>query len=228
MAGDGNSFACRIAKSHARDAPSVVLIPDVRGLHPYYERLTEYVASAGFHACAIDLYGRTAGPEFRDTDFDWKPHRDVVTRKHATLDVEAAASKLRGLGGTSVATWGFCFGGWISFLHASRQSVDAAIGFYGWPARQDEDGNSPISEAKAGLVRVPVLAIYGGGDAKIGEEDRREYEEALKGTRSEHRSVTYDGAPHSFFDRNQEEYEAACRDAWTNVLEFLHGSAPDV
>ena len=33
--------------------------------------------------------------------------------------------------------------------------------------------------------------------------------------------VVYDGAPHSFFDRRQEEFAEASEDAWRRVLAFL-------
>ncbi len=33
--------------------------------------------------------------------------------------------------------------------------------------------------------------------------------------------MTYDGAPHSFFDRKQEEFAEASADAWRRVLEFI-------
>ena len=39
------------------------------------------------------------------------------------------------------------------------------------------------------------------------------------------RVVTYPGAPHSFFDRKQEEFADASADAWRLVLAFIerHG-----
>ena len=37
----------------------------------------------------------------------------------------------------------------------------------------------------------------------------------------EHDVVTFVGAPHSFFDRKQEEFATASADAWALVLEFL-------
>jgi carboxymethylenebutenolidase len=35
----------------------------------------------------------------------------------------------------------------------------------------------------------------------------------------------YEGAPHSFFDRKQEEFAADSEDAWRRVLDFIerHG-----
>ena len=37
----------------------------------------------------------------------------------------------------------------------------------------------------------------------------------------EHEIVTYDGAPHSFFDRKQEQFAEASEDAWRRVLAFV-------
>ena len=33
--------------------------------------------------------------------------------------------------------------------------------------------------------------------------------------------MTYDGAPHSFFDRRYEDFADASEDAWRRVLEFI-------
>ena len=48
---------------------------------------------------------------------------------------------------------------------------------------------------------------------------------ALAAAGVEHEVVTYAGAPHSFFDRKQEEFADASEDAWRRVLDFLerHG-----
>src|SRR5215210_7367860 len=72
-------FAATFARTTADNAPGVVILPDIRGLHPYYEALAEAFAGAGVHALAIDLYGRTAGAEHRGDDFEWKPHREAAT-----------------------------------------------------------------------------------------------------------------------------------------------------
>jgi carboxymethylenebutenolidase len=37
----------------------------------------------------------------------------------------------------------------------------------------------------------------------------------------EYELIEFEGAPHSFFDRKQEEFAAASDDAWANVLAFI-------
>jgi carboxymethylenebutenolidase len=48
-----------------------------------------------------------------------------------------------------------------------------------------------------------------------------EFEQALESAGVEHELVTYDGAPHSFFDRKQEEFADASEDAWRRTLAFV-------
>lgn len=223
VADDGNRFAATLASTATAQAPGVVILPDVRGLHPYYERLAERFADAGIHAVAIDLYGRTAGAEHRGEDFDRDPHREAARDATIRTDVRAAAEALRETGATKVVALGFCFGGRAAFLQASQETVDAAVGFYGWPARREEGGTSPIEEARKGLVRVPVLAIYGGADRKITPQDVAEYDAALEASGAPHESVVYEHAPHSFFDRRMTEHADACRDAWARVLRIVDG-----
>jgi carboxymethylenebutenolidase len=47
------------------------------------------------------------------------------------------------------------------------------------------------------------------------------FERALSDAGVEHELVTYQGAPHSFFDRRYEEFAGASEDAWRRVLDFL-------
>ena len=47
-----------------------------------------------------------------------------------------------------------------------------------------------------------------------------------RGRASQHESVTYDGAPHSFFDRKQTEFAEASADAWRRVQAFVRAHTP--
>ena len=53
-------FSAAIAEAAEGGEPAVVIIPDVRGLYPFYIELAERFAEAGHHAIAFDYYGRTA------------------------------------------------------------------------------------------------------------------------------------------------------------------------
>jgi carboxymethylenebutenolidase len=53
----------------------------------------------------------------------------------------------------------------------------------------------------------------------------RAFEEALEAAGVEHEVVSYEGAPHSFFDRKYEEHAQASEDAWRRTLEFIERHA---
>ena len=72
--GDGTQFAAYAARAERRSGAGIAVIPDVRGLNPYYEELTLRFAEAGVNAVSLDLYARTAGPEKRAADFEYEPH----------------------------------------------------------------------------------------------------------------------------------------------------------
>jgi carboxymethylenebutenolidase len=220
VADDGNHVAATMARA-LEPAAGVVIIPDVRGLHRYYERLAEHLADAGVHAIAIDPYGRTAGAAHRDDDFDYGSHRAAVRDEGLRADVRAAAATLRDRGATRALSMGFCFGGRASLMQASQEGIDGVIAFYGSPTQRIEEGGSPLEEVQAGLVRSPVLGLYGGADRGIPVAEVEDYDRALEEAGVEHRLVVYPDAPHSFFDRTMSEHAEICRDAWAAVLGFI-------
>lgn len=219
-------IAGTLASTTRPHAPGAVLLPDVRGLHAYYEALAQAFAAAGVHALAIDLYGRTAGASPRADDFDWQPHRAAARDAGVLADTRVAVEELRARGAVAVFVVGFCFGGRAAFMAAAEDGVAGVVGFYGWPERREDGGSSPLEEARAGRLRAPVLALYGGADEKIGADDRLAFAEALTAAGVLHETVVYEEAPHSFFDRAMDEHREACADAWRLMLRFFGVPAP--
>ena len=67
----------------------------------------------------------------------------------------------------------------------------------------------------------PLLGLFGGADEGIPQEQRDEFSRKLTDAGVEHDFHVYPGAPHSFFDRKQEEFAEISEDAWRRVLAFL-------
>ena len=224
---DGTRFSASLAESPEASGRAVVILPDVRGLYPFYSELAERFASAGHHAIAIDYFGRTAGLGPRGEDFDYWPHVQQTRPHQVQADIAAALAALRERTGADAAsTVGFCFGGTQSFLAATNDELglEGVVGFYGSlnPERWGE--LSPIHQAKN--MSGPVLGLYGGDDEGIPPEHIEAFEHGLADAGLAYEIVTYAGAPHSFFDRKYEEHARACEDAWRRTLDFLKGSDP--
>jgi carboxymethylenebutenolidase len=217
---DGNRFAAFAAEPEERTDTGVVILPDVRGLYRFYEEIALRLAERGVAAVAIDYFGRTAGVEKRDDDFEYMPHVDETKPDTVQADVSAAVDYLRSRGKTTIFTLGFCFGGRNSWLAAAaKHGLAGAIGFYGRPGEGRDGAPGPAQRAQE--IDAPILALQAGDDKNITAGDNAAFEEALSAAGVEHELVTYDGAPHSFFDRKQEDFGDASDDAWRRVLDFI-------
>jgi carboxymethylenebutenolidase len=216
---DGNSFAAFVATPDEATTTGVVILPDVRGLYHFYEEVALRFAERGIAAVAIDYFGRTAGVAKRDDEFEYMPHVEQLTDDAVQADTAAAVAKLRELGCSSIFSIGFCFGGRASWVAAaSGHGLAGSIGFYGSPTRE-RGGPSVVQRAEQ--VSCPILALQAGDDQGITAEDNAALEHALSAAGVEHEIVTYDGAPHSFFDRKQAEFADASDDAWRRTLAFI-------
>jgi len=218
-AADGNRFAAFRAVPDGPAATGIVILPDVRGLYRFYEELALRFAERGYVALAFDYFGRTAGAGKRGDDFEYMEHVQQTKPELVQEDVGACVAHLRGLGCRAIFSVGFCFGGRHSWLAAaSGHGLAGAVGFYGHPGER----NGVVGPTqRASEIAAPILALQAGDDQNITAQDNAQFDEALRVAGVEHEVVTYDGAPHSFFDRKQEQFADASDDAWRRTLAFL-------
>lgn len=212
---DGNRFGAYSAEPAVPSGAGIVILPDLRGLGPYYRELAQRFAGAGVRAVAIDYFGRTAGlPGERNENFDSRPHLEKTTVETIAADGAAAAQHLRSSGpdALSLFTLGFCFGGGHSWVQgALLPGVSGAIGFYGRPSTV-----TPFIPQ----LRAPLLILRAGQDV-IAASDYEQFERDLKAHGKEYEIHVYPNAPHSFFDRRFAEYAEECADAWQRMLDFI-------
>ena len=212
-AADGNRFAAFLAIPDAELNAGVVILPDVRGLYRFYEELALRFAERGIVALAFDYFGRTAGVEKRPNDWDYMPLVQQLTMEQVQADVSASVAHLSSMGADPIFTVGFCFGGSGSWAAAaSGHGLAGAVGFYGRPGRMID---------LVPKLDAPILALQGGADQGIPHEDNVEFERVLHENGKDYELVEFEGAPHSFFDRKQEEFQAASDAAWKRTLDFI-------
>jgi carboxymethylenebutenolidase len=217
---DDNEFDAYEAHPAVASDVGIVVLPDVRGLHPYYLDLAEQLARAGYHCVTIDYFGRTAETDDRSEAFQFWPHVQQTTPEGVTHDVAAGVAHLRSAEGgsvRSVCTLGFCFGG----RHSLRQSatidgLSGAVAFY---------GNSALVDDVVDQVQAPLLILLGGADENIPTESFDPLRAALRPRGIDVQMHVYDGAPHSFFDRSFADHRDACEDAWLRVIDFVDAAS---
>ena len=226
---DGVELRAFRARAAEANGAGIVILPDVRGLHPFYEELALRFAENGVDALAIDYFGRTAGASRRGDDFDHMPHVDQVTWPGVSDDIRAAAEHLRTQDEGRVEalfTVGFCFGGRLAYLSSTLGlHLAGAIGFYGIPLGAGRAG-SPAPADVVDQMTNPILGIWGGADGATSAENVATFDDVLTLGGVEHRFVTYDGAPHSFFDRKATDFADASAKSWEEVLTFIRGHTP--
>ncbi len=220
---DGNKFAAFIARAEAPNGAGMVVLPDIRGLYPFYEELAIRFAGQGINSVAIDYFGRTAGVGKRDADFPWMEHVPKTKQDELAKDVAAAVAYLRSERGgscTSIFTVGFCFGGSTSWNQATYgHALSGVIGFYGRPGTGFDGSPGPKDRVKD--FHAPVLALMGGSDQGIPLPDIEAFRQAMENAGVDNEVVIYEGAPHSFFDRAFEQFAKDSADAWQRMLDFV-------
>jgi carboxymethylenebutenolidase len=224
---DGTQFMAFDAQPESPTGAGVVIFPDVRGLHHFYEELALRFAERGINAVAIDYFGRTAPSDDRGDGFDYQPHVAQTQHEQLMADAGAARERLVEHGVREIFTMGFCMGGRLAFVAGSRPELDVtgAIGFYGWPVGPGRAG-TPAPADVAGEQTSAVLAIFGGADQGIPQDAIDTYGEALADADVDHEVVVYPGAPHSFFDRKAEQFSGESEDAWAKVMAFIGRLTP--
>jgi len=225
-AADGNRLAAFEARAATPSGRAILILPDVRGLHAYYEELALRFAEHGVDALAIDYFGRTAGAEARPDGFEYRPHVNQTTWTGLEADIRAGFEALRAGREAAARQYfaiGFCFGGRLSFL-ASTVGLDLAgvVGFYG-SLLEPHDNGSPAPVDVTGNMRGRLLGVFGGGDEGIPPASIAAFEASLTKAGVDHRLITYAGAPHSFFDRKAADYADASSAAWNETLRFVRG-----
>jgi carboxymethylenebutenolidase len=224
---DGNRLDVFAARAAEPSGAGVVILPDVRGLHHFFEELTLRFAESGVDAIAFDYFGRTAAGGSRGDDFEYMPHVMQTTYAGLSADVRAATGHLRSEAAgapRSVFVVGFCFGGRLAFDTATLGlGLAGVIGFYGNPVGPGRS-NIPAPMDLVDRMECPVLGLFGGADQGIPPEVLESFDTALGRSGVDHRIVSYPEAPHSFFDRSYEQHAAASSDAWQQVLGFIRAN----
>lgn len=217
---DGTRFMAYRAVPAERRGPAVVVLPDMRGLHGFYQSFARQLAGRGYEAVVIDYYGRVLPDGPRDGPAEqMMPLVTALDPRQVAQDVRAAVDLLRAEGARDVFALGFCVGG----SHAWNQSafdpsLAGCVGFYGRP----DDCRPRLAE-----MRIPLLLLGAGADFMSSPEDFRAFDGELTAAGVEHTAVLYDGLPHAFFDQAAEQFQEQCADAWHRVLHFLEEHRTD-
>jgi len=190
----------------------IVVIQEIFGVNQHIRKVCDDFAKEGYAAVAPALFDRTqkdfqsgyTPPEIEKArTFVAKPDWDAMMR-----DTEAAVKELSSVGPVGIV--GFCMGGTIAFLGATRLSgLKAAVGYYGGRIVAFADEKP----------KCPTQLHFGEKDASIPMSDV----ETIKKKHPECEIFVYPDAGHGFYCDERGSYnEAACKLAWQRSMAFLN------
>src|SRR5215212_5327076 len=115
-------------------AGAVIVIQEAFGVNDHIRDVTRRFAAAGFRAVAPTMFHRAGGGTAPYDDFaKVLPLFAGVSDDGIVADVDAVVKYLNAAGfdDARIGIVGFCFGGRVTFLVATRRALGAAVGFYG-------------------------------------------------------------------------------------------------
>jgi carboxymethylenebutenolidase len=205
---------------------AVIVIQEAFGVNEHIQDVTRRFAAQGYRAVAPSLFHRAGGGTAPYTDFaKVMPLFKGVTDDAIVMDVDAALAHLRAAGfrDDQIGIVGFCMGGRVTFLVATRRELGAAVGFYGGAiVTARRPGFQPLIGDTAKLA-TPWLGLFGDADASIPVEDVETLRETLaREAKVPSLIVRYPGAEHGFHCDMRPSYkEDAAKDAWARTLDWL-------
>ncbi len=193
--------------------PTVLVVHENRGLNPHIEDITRRVALDNFIAFAPDALftlGGYPGDEDKARELFQKLDQGKTAEDFVTA---AEILKKYPDGNGKVGVVGFCYGGGISNLLATRiPDLGAAVPFYGRPAET----------AEVKKIKAPLLIHFAEHDERI-NATWPEYEAALKAAKVNYQAHLYPGTQHGFNNDTTPRFdEAAAKLAWGRTIEFFN------
>lgn len=201
------AFSAYVARPKADKAPAVVVIQEIFGVNQVMRDITDGLADQGYLAICPDLFWRIE-PGIDITDKS-KAEWDKAFALFNAFDVDQGVKDIQATitvaradpqSNDKVGAVGFCLGGRLAFLAATRTDVDAAVGYYGVGIE------GVVGEAEK-LTR-PLMLHIAEADGFVPPAAQAIIKQALK----DHPSVeihSYPGRDHAFAREGGEHYDAA-------------------
>lgn len=211
IASDGHSFGAYQAEPAGAPRGAIVVIQEIFGVNSHIRSICDRLAEEGYVAIAPALFDRTE----RNFECGYTPEEIENARgfiaapnwDEFVMDTEAARVQVASVGKVGVV--GFCLGGSVTFLAATRlPGFAAASGFYG----------GAISNFADETPRCPVQLHYGAEDGGIPMSNV----DGVRAKRSDCDIFVYEGAGHGFHcDQRGSFDDDSSKVAWGRTLELF-------
>jgi carboxymethylenebutenolidase len=212
QASDSHELDAYVAEPEGKPRGGLVVVQEIFGVNEHIRAVADRFAKEGYYAVAPAIFDRVQ----RDVELGYDGEGMKVGMGlagkldigNAVKDVEAALQYAEKETGKKAGVVGFCFGGTLAWLSATRLAPAAAVGYYG----------GYIAMFAAETPKAPVMLHFGKHDDHIPASDVAKVEAA-------HPEVPiywYD-AGHGFnCDMRGSFDQKAASEAMARTLEFLN------
>jgi carboxymethylenebutenolidase len=204
------AFNAYVARPAAQAAPAVVVIQEIFGVNAVMRAVTDKLAAAGFLAVCPDLFWRIEpGVDITDqSEAEWKKAFSLMQAfdiDKGMEDIQATITAARNLPECTgkVGAVGYCLGGRLAYLAATRTDVDASVGYYGVTIEN--------YLGEAGRITKPLMLHIAEEDQFVPKAAQAQVIEALSGL-SHVKLFTYPGRDHAFARPGGAHYHAGDAD----------------
>ena len=164
-AADGHALGAYVARPAGEPVAGLVVVQEIFGVNAHIRSVADGYANDGFLAVAPALFDRIERDvELGYEDADMQRAMSFIPRldvDKAVVDIAAALDFAKKTTGKRVGVIGYCFGGTLAWLAATRLHPDAAVGYYG-----GRIGNYASENPSA-----PVMLHFGRKDGHIPAEE---------------------------------------------------------
>jgi carboxymethylenebutenolidase len=215
------------ARPEAGNAPIVLVIAEIWGIHEYIRDSTRRFAKEGFFAVAPEPFGRSGGVAHLQNIQEILKIVNAQPRQQILGDLKAAvdfAKKQPGARADRVAVTGWCWGGSTTIqVAATNPDMKAAVAWYGPMARPYSDPSGPVTGFDVAKdIKMPFLGLFGETDQNPKAEDARKFGELVKQHNPKVEIIVYPGAGHGFHADYRPSYNpAAAADAWKRCVTWF-------
>lgn len=186
--------------------PAVVVIQEIFGVNHTMRQVADGLAAEGYIAVVPDLFWRfepgivldDRKPDELQRAFDYFPKFDVDKGVEDVAATLTATRTLSGCGG-KVGAIGYCLGGLLAFLSATRTDADAVVSYYGV--------NIDSFTAEAEKLVHPLLLHIAGEDRFVPPAAQDRIVAELK-NHPQVEIARYPGRDHAFARKDGDSYDA--------------------
>jgi carboxymethylenebutenolidase len=204
---EDGAFSAYVARPTAAKAPAIVVIQEIFGVNAVMRGVCDDLARNGYLAVCPDLFWRIEpGIDITDqSDAEWKKAFELYNAfdvDKGVADIAATTAAVRVDAGCTgkVGAVGFCLGGLLAYLTATRTDSDASVAYYGVGIDK--------YTAEAAKLSAPLLMHIAEEDQFVPKPAQEQILAALKN--HPHIEIhTYPGRDHAFARKGGEHYDAA-------------------